>query len=176
MSWEGTYYLNQNVEIQAFFVDAGVPVIGAAATIVIYKPSDAPGAPTVNGAAMSELGGGIYNYAFAGSDEAGLYAVRCAIVASGLYAGGSFRVMTNPFIALTALVAAVQADVTTLLANLAAAQADITALAGDVANVFAEVNGIKDGGTGDWDPATDTLHEIKAEIVDLLSRWNTQAF
>lgn len=192
MSWEGKYYLAQDVELQAFFVDAGVPVVGAAATIVIYKPSDAPGAPTINGAAMTELGHGIYMYTFAGAgvDEQGVYGVRAAIVASGLYAGGSFRVITDPFIAVMAALASIQADTTALLANVATLQADVTTLLADVtalqadittllanlAAVFVEVENIKDGGLGGWIAADDNLHEIKNEIKLLLERWDTQAF
>ena len=79
MSWEGAIPLN--------FGTKRLDVI------YIWRPGDAAGAPTINGAAMTELARGIYYYDYAGWTLVGQYSIECALVANGLYAGGTVDVV-----------------------------------------------------------------------------------
>jgi len=92
VSWEGQYVAGTAVHLSVLFVDAGAPVLGAAATIDVWYPGDGA-VPTINGVAMTELADGVYYYDTAALAGAGVYKVRAMIVASNLYAGGSFEII-----------------------------------------------------------------------------------
>lgn len=94
MSWEGQYIQDTAVHLPAGFVDLGLPVIGAAATIDVWYPGDGA-VPTINGVAMTELADGIYFYNTPGLAGVGIYKVRAMIVASNLYAYGSFEIIID---------------------------------------------------------------------------------
>jgi len=112
MSWEGQYVATSTVELTARFVDGGAPVLGGAATITIWYPGDAFGAPTISAVAMPEWAQGVYRYVTAALAGVGVYKVICQIVASNLYCGGTFEIIDDRIGDILADTAAIEPLVT----------------------------------------------------------------
>jgi len=91
--------------VTAVFLENNVPQTGLSPTIKIYKMSDQ--SVVVNGAAMSELGDGIYYYDFSAYGEDEDYSIVCdggvALTNRYSYSNSAFDDLTTPIAALNTL-------------------------------------------------------------------------
>lgn len=77
--------------VSAYFADRGTPKTGLSPVIYVRDLSD--GSLVVNGAAMTEVGGGFYKYEFAAYEATGTYGIACdggaALIGGERYAVGA---------------------------------------------------------------------------------------